>query len=65
MQTRIVLGLDDHFYLGKTSYLHHSHCPCLESEAISQNDMNMCDIDHLTLLFSANIQPFQISQIMG
>jgi hypothetical protein len=27
--------------------------------------MDKSDIDLLTLLFSANIQPFQISQIMG
>jgi hypothetical protein len=66
MQIRIFLGLDNHFYLAKTSCLHHSHHPRLKSEAIScgQNDMDKCDIDLLTLLFSANIQPFQISQIM-
>jgi hypothetical protein len=27
--------------------------------------MDQSDIDLLTLLFSANIQPFQISEIMG
>ncbi len=27
--------------------------------------MDKCDINLLTLLFSANVQPFQISQIMG
>jgi hypothetical protein len=30
-----------------------------------QNDMDKSDINLLTLLFSANVQPFQISQIMG
>jgi hypothetical protein len=47
--------------------LHHSHHPRLKSEAISlgKNDMDKCDVDLLTLLFSANIQPFQISQIIG
>jgi hypothetical protein len=65
MQIRIFLGLDNHFYLAKTSCLHHSHHPRLKSEAIScgQNDMDKGDIDFLTLLFSANIQPFQISQM--
>jgi hypothetical protein len=27
--------------------------------------MDKCDIDLLTLLYNANVQPFQISQIMG
>jgi hypothetical protein len=37
-----------------------------KTEAImhGQKDMNKCDIDLLTLLFSANIHPIQISQIM-
>jgi hypothetical protein len=56
-----------HFYLAKTSCLHHSHHPHLKSEAIScgKHDMEKSDINLLTLLFSANVQPFQISQIMG
>jgi hypothetical protein len=69
MQIRIFLGLDNHFYLAKTSCLHHSHHPRLKSEAIScgKNDMDMdkCDINLLTLICSANVQPFQISQMMG
>ena len=68
MQIRIFLGLDNHFYLVKTSCLHQSRHPCFKSEAIShgKHDMEKSDITNLlTLLFSANIQPFQISQIMG
>jgi hypothetical protein len=46
---------------------HHSHHPHLKSEGIScgKHDMDKSDIDLLTLLFSASVQPFQISQIMG
>jgi hypothetical protein len=67
MQIKIFLGLDNHFYLATTSCLHHSHHPCLKSEAVShgKHDMDRSDIDLLTLLFSANIQLFRISQIMG
>jgi hypothetical protein len=67
MQIRIFLGLDNHFYLAKTSCLHHNQHPHIESEAIShgKHDMDKSDINLLTLLFSANVQPFQISQIMG
>jgi hypothetical protein len=65
-QIRIFLGLDNHFYLAKTSCLHRSHHPGLKSEAISHgnNNMDKCDIDLLTLLSSVNVQPFQIPQIM-
>jgi hypothetical protein len=67
MQIGIFLGLDNRFYLAKTSCFHHSHHPRPKSEAIScgQNDVDKCNIDLLTLLFSANVQPFQTSQIMG
>jgi hypothetical protein len=67
MQIKIFLGLDNHFYLATTSCLHHSHHLPLKSEAISRgkHDMDKSDINLLTLLFSANVQPFQISQIMG
>jgi hypothetical protein len=67
MQIKIFLGLDKHFYLATTSCLNHSHHLCLKSEAIShgKHDMDKSDINLLTLLFSANIQPFQIFQIMG
>jgi hypothetical protein len=67
MQIRIFLGLDNHLYLAKSSCLHHSHHPHLKSEAISRGlyDMDKCEINLLTLLFSANVQPFQISQIIG
>jgi hypothetical protein len=67
MQIKIFLGLDNHFYPATTSFLHHSHHPPLKSEAISRgkHDMDSSDINLLTLLFSANVQPFQISQIMG
>jgi hypothetical protein len=67
MQIKIFLGLDNYFYLATTSCLHHSHRPRLKSEAIScgKHDMDKSDIDLLTLLFIANVRPFQISQIMG
>jgi hypothetical protein len=67
IQIKIVLGLDNHFYQATTSFLCHSHHPPLKSEAIShvKHDMDKSDIDLLTLLFSANAEPFQISQIMG
>ncbi len=67
MQIRIFLNLDNHFYLAKTSCLHHSHHLHLKSEAIScgKHDMDQSDINLLTLLFSANVQSFQISEIMG
>jgi hypothetical protein len=67
MQIRIFLGLDNHFYLVKTSCLHQSRHPCFKSEAIShgKHDMDKSDINLLTLLFSASVQLFQISQIMG
>jgi hypothetical protein len=67
MQIKIFLGLDNHFYLATTSCLHHSHHLPLKSEAISRgkHDMDKSDINLLTLLFSAIVQPFQISQIMG
>jgi hypothetical protein len=67
MQIKIFLGLDNHFYLATTSCLYHSHHLRLKSEAIScgKHDMDKSDIDLLTLLFSANVQPFHISQKMG
>jgi hypothetical protein len=67
MQIKIFLGSDNHFYLATTSCFHHSHHPPLKSEAIfcGKYDMDKSDINLLTLLFSANVQPFQISQIMG
>ncbi len=67
MQIKIFLGLDNHFYLATTSCLHHTHHPPLESEAIScgKHDIDRSNINLLTLIFSGNIQPFQISQIMG
>jgi hypothetical protein len=67
MQIRIFLGLDNHFYLAKTSCLLHIHHPRFKSEAISlgKHGMDESDIDLLTLLFSANAQPFHISEIMG
>ncbi len=66
-QIRIFLGLDNPFYLAKTSCLLHSHHPRLKPEAIScgKHDMDESDIDLLTLLFSPNAQLFQISEIMG
>jgi hypothetical protein len=67
MQIKIFLGLDNHLYLATTSCLHHSHHPPLKSKAIScgKHDMDKSDIYLLTLLFSANVQLFQITQIMG
>jgi hypothetical protein len=67
MQIRIFLSLDNHLYLAKTSCLHHSHHLHLKFEDIScgKHDMDKSDINLLTVLFSANVQPFQISQIIG
>ena len=59
MQIKIFLGLDNHFYLAKTSCLHLSHHLRLKSEAIS---LGKHDMDQL--LFSENVQPFQIYEIM-
>jgi hypothetical protein len=66
MKIRIFIGLDNHSYLSKNSCLHLCHHPCLKSYAIfhGHKDMNKCDIDLLTLLFSVSISPIQISQIM-
>jgi hypothetical protein len=66
MTMTIFLGLDYHFYLSKNSCLNHCNHPRQKSEAIlcGQKDMDTCDIDLLTLLFSVNVSPMQISQII-
>jgi hypothetical protein len=61
------LGQDDHFYLSKSSCLHHLHHPRLNSKAVirGQRDMEEGDIDLILLLFSAHLSPLQITQIMS
>ena len=62
----IFLGLDNHFYLSKNSCLEHCYHLRQKSESIlrGQKDMDTGDFDLLTLLFSVNVSPMQISQIM-
>jgi hypothetical protein len=66
MQIKIFCGANNLFYLSKNSSLNHCHHPPLKSKAIlrGQSDMEKGDIDILTLLFSVNVSPSQISQIM-
>jgi hypothetical protein len=66
MQIKIFCGANNLFYLSKNNSLNHCHHPCLESKAIfhGQSDMETGDIDILMLLFSVNMTPNQISQIM-
>ncbi len=66
MTITIFLGLDNHFYLSKNSCLDHCYHPRQKSESIlrGQKDMDNGDFDLLTLLFSVNVSPMQISQIM-
>ena len=66
MQIKIFCGANNLFYLSKNSSLDHCHHPPLKSKAIlcGQSDMETGDIDILTLLFSVNVSPSQISQIM-
>jgi hypothetical protein len=66
MQIKIFCGANNLFYLSKNSSLNHCHHPHLKSKAIlrGQSDMETGDIDILTLLFSVNVTPTQISQIM-
>jgi hypothetical protein len=66
MQIKILCGANNLFYLSKNSSLNHCHHPHLKSKAIlcGQRDMETGDIDILTLLFSVNVTPTQISQIM-
>jgi hypothetical protein len=66
MTITIFLGLDKHFYLSKNSCLNHCYHPRQKLEAIlcGQKDMDTGDIDLLTLLFSVNVTPLQISQII-
>jgi hypothetical protein len=62
----MILGLDNHFYLSKSSCFNHCYHPRQKSESIlrGQKDMDTGDIELLTLLFSVNVSPMQISQIM-
>ncbi len=66
MQIKIFCGANNLFYLSKNSSLNHCHHPHLKSKAIlcGQSNMETGDIDILTLLFSVNVTPSQISQIM-
>ncbi len=66
MQIKIFCGANNLFYLSKNSSLNNCHHPCLKSKAklCGQSDMETGDIDILTLLFSVNVTPTQISQIM-
>jgi hypothetical protein len=66
MQIKIFCGANNLFYLSKNSSLNYCHHPCLKSKAIlcGQSDMETGDIDICTLLFSVNMTPTQISQIM-
>jgi hypothetical protein len=66
MQIKIFCGANNLFYLSKNSSLNHCHHPPLKSKAIlhGQSNMETGDIDTLTLLFSVNVSPIQISQIM-
>jgi hypothetical protein len=66
MQIKIFCGANNLFYLSKNSSLNHCHHPCLKSKAIlcGQSDMESGNIDILTLIFSVNVIPTRISQIM-
>ncbi len=66
MKITIFLGLDNHFYLSKKSCLNHCYHPCQKSESIirGQKDMETGNNDLVTLLFSVNVSPMQISQKM-
>jgi hypothetical protein len=66
MQIKIFCGANNLFYLSKNSSLNNCHHPCLKSKPIlcGQSNMETGDIDILTLLFSLNMTPSQISQIM-
>ncbi len=66
MQIKIFCGANNLFYLSKNSSLNHCHHPRLKSIAIlcGQSNMETGDIDILTLLFSVNVTPIQISHIM-
>jgi hypothetical protein len=54
------------FYLSKNSCLDHCYHPRQKLESIlrGQKDMDTGDFDLLTLFFSVNVSPMQISQIM-
>ncbi len=66
MQIKIFCGANNLFYLSKNSSLNHCHHPRLKSKAIlhRQSNMEAGDINILTLLFSVNVTPNQIFQIM-
>jgi hypothetical protein len=66
IQIIIFLGQDDCFYLSKKSCLEHHYHPFLKADAIlcRQSDMEQGNSDLLSLLFSVEGTPVQISQIM-
>jgi hypothetical protein len=63
---QIFCGANNLFYLSKNSSLSHCHHPCLKSKAIlhEQSDMETGDIDISMLLFSVDVTPTKIFQIM-
>jgi hypothetical protein len=67
MRIFIFLGQDNCFNLSKFGSLHHLHHPCLKSESVlrGQRDKEEGDIDLISLLFSAQLSPLQITQIMS
>jgi hypothetical protein len=66
MQIKIFCGANNLFYLSKNSSLNHCHHPPLKSKAIllGQSNMESGDIDIFMLLFSVNVSPSRIPQIM-
>jgi hypothetical protein len=66
MQIKMLCSTNNLFYLSKNSSLNHCHHPHLKPKAIlcGQSSMEAGDIDILMLLFSVNVTPTQISQIM-
>ena len=66
MQIKIFCGANNLFYLSKNCSLNHCHHPCLKPKAIlcGQSNMETGDINILMLLFSVNVTPTQIFQIM-
>jgi hypothetical protein len=66
MQIIIFFGQDDCFYLSTKSCLEHRYHPFLKADAIlcGQSDMEQGDFDLLSLLFSVEATPVQISSRM-
>jgi hypothetical protein len=62
----VFFGQDCCFYLSTKSCLDHHYHPFLKADALirGQSDMEQGNIDLMSLLFSAEATPVQISQIM-